>query len=364
MLRRLGRGALTTGGLGVPQRSSRRRSRVLIAIGVMSSLVASMAVVAPAPILAATPTPVAEWTFDEGTGATAHDSIGNLDGTLSSGASWITSGTPQGSGAIAFDGTANGVITIANDAALEPSSDFSISLWVRNSDVMNNPAQELVQKGFYGCDTGGSWGIREGAFNAEGTAYLDAWGYQWVVSSGGPRAFDDEWHLVMMVLDDTNDQFRMWVDGIKRTGSFPIPDHVQFGSTGRLDDALLIGGPGAGCDYLKPYDGAIDDLRIYDGALSDEQVLALTPLVDTTTVLVVEQYGTQISSAYNDAPTVFVADIRPRPGLPGTVTIYASSRPKAAGRSVKGPGRSRPARMCSGLCGKGIRTGQPRPPLP
>jgi hypothetical protein len=116
----------------------------------------------------------------------------------------------------------------------------------------------------------------------------------------------------------------MWVDGIKQTRPWPASDHVQFGSTGQSDDALLIGGPGADCEYRKPYDGAIDDLRLYDTALTDEQVLALMPIIDTTTTAVVEQYSTSVSTTFNDAPTTFIADIRPRPGSPGTVTWYAS----------------------------------------
>ena len=59
----------------------------------------------PAAALAATPpTPVAEWTFDEGSGATAADAVGNLDGALSGGATWV-SGANGSAHAIQFNGT-------------------------------------------------------------------------------------------------------------------------------------------------------------------------------------------------------------------------------------------------------------------
>ena len=81
-----------------------------------------------APVQAPTADPVAAYSFDEGSGSVAHDSIGNHDGTLKNGAAWAAAGK-FGSG-ISFDGV-DDLVTVSASSDLNLSKTFTIEAWVR-----------------------------------------------------------------------------------------------------------------------------------------------------------------------------------------------------------------------------------------
>ena len=313
---------------GWQRRPLDRRLRFVLS-PVVLALVATVAAWIPseAPLVANAvgPTPVARWTFDEGSGASAGDAVGNLDGALSGGATWLTSGAPEGTGAIAFDGI-DGLVSVASAPALEPTGGFSVLLWVRSSVTPSNTQPTIAQKGFYGCDTGGSWTISQGSDTAVGSTYLTAFGHDVRSETDYRRPlWDGAWHRLLLVVDDTNDMTETWVDGYKTTLTWPGVDEPEFGATGRLDDALLIGGSGADCPYGASFEGAIDDLRFYDSALTDAEASALMPVHDTSTTATVSQGGYPVTTAYTDLATLFSAVISPPPGEDGTTTWYLSA---------------------------------------
>ena len=125
---------------------SRRRSapwRRLFAIFVVAAAVAAGPQVA-----AAASAPVARWSFEEGTGSVAADSVGDLDGTLEAGADWLTSGAIEGDGAL--DLPTDGAVRVPNAPALEPG-ELTISAWVR-SDTPPDVGDVIIEKGAFGCD--------------------------------------------------------------------------------------------------------------------------------------------------------------------------------------------------------------------
>jgi len=127
--------------------------------------------------------PIAEWTFDDGSGVTANDAIGALDGTLSGGATWVTSNAAQGTGAIAFDGV-DDLVTISNNAALEPSGTFSVALWFKGP--MPTGLAAMVAKGVGNCGYGGLWGIDGSDTDPGGYVQLTNWPGQLPSNLGGP----------------------------------------------------------------------------------------------------------------------------------------------------------------------------------
>ena len=308
----------------MPQRRHERRFRLLSAALVAACLLASTGFFSPTGVLAANPTPVAEWTFDEGTGGTAYDSVGNLDGALSSGATWITSGAPQGSGAIAFDGTANGLVTIASGAALQ-SADITVVVWVRGSDVDFSTQHTIVRKGFYGCEAGGSWEIDQTAFDALATVRITSGQTTGFSANPHDQSWNGTWRKVFFVWDSAG-LMRVWIDGYKSSSDFGQPTSIEYGPTDRVDDALVLGGPGADCPYRQPYHGAIDDLQVFGSALSDAQILALTPVFSTTTTASALQDGQPdpATTIYNDRPMSLRAIISPPPGVNGDTDWYLS----------------------------------------
>ena len=309
---------------------------VTAAIGLVlvASVFAGSPVSRPAAALAVTPpTPIAEWTFEEGGGTTAADAVGNLDGALSGGATWV-SGANGSAHAIQFNGT-DGLVTVPNGAALEPAGNFSISMWVRGGSSSENAQHTILQKGDYGCDTGGSYRLYgvyspvAGGMNVAADVGLVDHGFAYPTSFQAPQQmWNDTWHHVVLVVDDTANSATGWIDGYQWEQAWNSPDTVRFGATGRLDAALRFGGPGADCEFWKPFNGAIDDVQLYGSALSDSQVLAMEPVHATTTTVAVFDdaacCNTPLTTLLADRPIAYRSETTPAPGADANVTWYES----------------------------------------
>ena len=75
--------------------------------------------------VATDPNLVSWWKFDEGTGSTVYDSVGNYDGTITGG-TWTTG---MFGGALDFDGT-DDYVTITTDPNLNNLGAMTISAWI------------------------------------------------------------------------------------------------------------------------------------------------------------------------------------------------------------------------------------------
>ncbi len=85
-----------------------------------------------------------QWDFDEGTGDTAYDPVGSVDGDLKSGATW-SSDNKQGGSAIEFSGTAEGYIDLGNNLGFDVDTAFSISGWMKR-EVTGSGYQTIISK--------------------------------------------------------------------------------------------------------------------------------------------------------------------------------------------------------------------------
>jgi hypothetical protein len=281
------------------------------------------AVAATAPSIASRPVradgsgPVAEWTFDEGSGTTTHDAVGTLDGTLSGGVSRITEGVPQGTGALSFDGT-DGKVVIPNDAILEPASTFSLAAWVRSGA---SGATTIIGKGGGGCWFS-SYGlaINVGLF---GEYLSDGYG-AWVgvyPSSLGSSPLDGKWHHVVLIVEPSMHMAYIYVDGRPSGGSSSgLEAGIRYNGDPLTVRDLVFGGPAeSGCGGAPGYfDGAIDDVRLYDRALDLSEIDAfLTPFATTTTVSV------DPTTMLHGATATYTATVTPVPPT-GSVVFLAS----------------------------------------
>jgi hypothetical protein len=295
-------------------------------IGVVVSLVVTVAAWTPAArpqvVGAAGPVPVAEWTFDEGIGATANDVVGSLDGTLVGGASWVTTGAAQGSGAIAFDGV-DDAVTVTTSSTLEPSGSFTLMFWVKSTDQINTSNQPILQKNFNGCDVGSSWSADQGLEGIFGQVRLAGYPNSTGAESNGYLpTWNGEWHKFAMVVDPSGGLVSAWIDGHKQVADFTVPLNLNYGASGRIDDHLRIGGPGVDCPNRKPFHGAVDDLKIFATALTDAQVLAEMPVFPTTTTVQVVQ-NQVATTVYGDAEFFLQAFMTPPPPA-GDTEFYLS----------------------------------------
>ncbi len=196
--------------------------------------------------------PIASYAFDEGSGATAHDSTATHNATIH-GAKWTEEG--KYGAALKFDGE-NDILTIPSSPELEFSEAFTLEAWVRPQDSREFGA--IITKetpGFYGyaLESGG-WakGIPEGFISPEGSVEK---------SISGPEELPlNAWSHLAFTYD--GEQMRLYVDGeLAKTASTSGP---QGG-----EGALQIGGSKLFGGYFK---GLIDEVRVYDGALDGEEI--------------------------------------------------------------------------------------------
>ncbi len=212
---------------------------------------------------------VAHWKFDESGAATALELVNAAHGTLSNGAA-ITA-TPSlpavnfpDLASLALDGTDDRV-EVADDAALNPATSFSLAAWVRRQDAA------LAYLGIYdsgeqanewwlfiaGSTAGGANNNRFG-FGERGVA--EVYSAQTIV--------DTAWHHVAVVKNgDGANNLSFYVDGLPQ-------GTASVGSVTAPSGAKRIGGllDGASLAHFK---GNLDDLRLYNRALTSAEVARL-----------------------------------------------------------------------------------------
>jgi hypothetical protein len=271
--------------------------------------------------------PVAEWTFDEGSGTTAHDSVGGLDGTLSGGATWAADG-PEGGGAISFDGVDGGV-SIPDAATLDPTGAFTVATWARTSGNPPLTFEPIIAKGDLGCDLGASWEIDASSPPSfRGAVALTNMHGSLIADGSGPW-FDGNWHLITYVVDPVNLISTTYVDGHARSQTWLGPDSVLYGGPTLVSSDLRLGATSPNCQYRKPFQGELDDLRIWDRALSQDEITAMLPTNPTTTELKLWKTSNttedaMIDSAYADESLTYRVHVTPWPAAPGDIVWYRS----------------------------------------
>jgi hypothetical protein len=307
----------------------RRDWRAAVAASAMAIVAAGMpvgSVVENVRAADTVPLPVARWTFDEGTGTVAHDAAGNADGTLTGGATWLTSGAAMGSGAIALDGV-TGAVVVPNAPSLEPVGSLTISMWVRGTNVASGAL--ILAKGSSGATCRASYSIRASGSGALATGIT-------VVGPTGQLQLDGPWwngawhRLTMISIATSSGTGGLLVagDGIGRNSVATMPETPLYGLADSND--LAIGGmPGTTCLTAPRFAGQVDDVRLYDTALSDGQLhLLTTPVVTLTTN---QPYVPVGRSAHLSASVLGPATIIEFCEIHGTTRTLVGTTPVASG---------------------------------
>ena len=196
------------------------------------------------------PTPVAEYSFDEGTGVALLDSSGNgNDGTISN-ATWTMG---KNGSALSFDG-ASSRVTIPDAASLDLTTGMTLEAWV-DSIGTNTSWRDVVYKGDDNYYLSGSsdqsnhpaGGGIIGAVHAQtyGTASLAA----------------NTWTHLAVTYDGTT--IRLYVNGTQ------VSSVAKTGTIATSTNPLTIGSDSF---YGQYFQGLIDDVRVYNIALSATQV--------------------------------------------------------------------------------------------
>jgi prepilin-type N-terminal cleavage/methylation domain-containing protein len=206
---------------------------------------------------------VGEWKFDECTSSGAvvtgvADTSGYGSAGTPAGSPTWSSDTPNGKGcSLSLNGT-NQYINMGNPAVLNMGTgDMTLSAWVKTS---NSSMLWIVDKKFAGTNDAG--------FDLTSTFFRIANGSTQTSLSFGNSITNGLWHHVAGVVNRTDGNFYLYIDGVLYTkNSF----NTSWNLTG--PDVFSIGayGPGAGGFF----NGLIDNVRLFSKSLTASEVQRL-----------------------------------------------------------------------------------------
>ncbi|HSH03785.1 MAG TPA: Ig-like domain-containing protein [Anaerolineae bacterium] len=244
--------------------------------------------------------PVAHWTFNEGSGNSTLDASGNgLNGILIDNASFRSSTLPSGqmfanASALNLDGNGDRVnIPDSSLINLDAHNQRTVSAWFQADNVnINSRKQVIWEEG--GQITGMTIYLYDGSLYGGAWAEPNNWTGSWLSSN---QISSGQWHHVALVLDSdsttgpTANSFFLYLDGVlvdmgsaaqlgSHSGNIGIGDvnqDISFHDTG---DYAGSGGHG--------FAGQIDDLRVMNLAANVNDVntlmVAWPGLADIATV--------------------------------------------------------------------------------
>ena len=213
------------------------------------------------------PSQLALWDFEEGSGTTTADGSGNgLDLTLTNGPVWSTG--QVGSSALTFDGTDDYVIKTNTNISLGNS--FSIAFWASTNDLAGGNTA-YVSNSDPGATVEGEWFVASQSTTGLSFVYNPSDGNQTTIGSN--YTLDDGlWHHIVVNYDGLNITF--YVDG---TNVYSQTASLNISATATLN--LILGNntttPG------NNLDGSLDQVVIYDCALSTAEI---SRLIETATI--------------------------------------------------------------------------------
>lgn len=222
-------------------------------------------------ILAATPAAHASllsyWTFNEGSGNTAFDSVGSVNGTLTGTAAFVGGGV-QGGAVQLSSGRASGFVDMGDNFNFTNLSSYSIQIWVQlavgdtNGYIPVARHFATVQAGYYmglgdtgdGCSNGGA-----------GTAHFYS-EYPCTPLSSVP-VNDGQWHQLVGTF--SGGVASLYVDG-----------QFQGASSGTVLNPIsgvdfMVGAITVGGVKTASFTGLADNVGIWDNALTAPEVAAL-----------------------------------------------------------------------------------------
>jgi hypothetical protein len=209
---------------------------------------------------------IAQYHFDESSGATAFDSVGSVHGALSLTGAAFSAGGISGN-AISLSQPAGGYVSMGNNFSLS-AGDFSIVLWVKTTTALNDTI--AVSKHHAGSANGYFFGISptgSGGSPNKASFYTS----EAVGAGNGPTSTtsvnDGQWHQVVGVYQASGSA-SIYVDGAPAEATTSSPSIIANTAS------FLIGGVTSGGTPTSRYTGLIDEVEIYNHALTSAEVQA------------------------------------------------------------------------------------------
>jgi hypothetical protein len=192
--------------------------------------------------------PVAQWNFDEGQGAVAHDSAGNKNDGEIHGAQWVK--LPKGS-ALIFDG--NSYVDCGKGSSLDITGPVSLEAWI-------NPAGT----------TSGEAGVMGKSYGSYLLTYYSDNACWWYIAGGTnhckARVDAGGWHHVVGTFDGKS--LAIYVDGQLGESA-----ESKFAGPGRDKNFLIACAPADPANASgSHFNGTIDAVRVYNRALPRDEI--------------------------------------------------------------------------------------------
>ena len=216
---------------------------------------------------------VNQWTFDNQNATTATDSVGNLDGSLPTGATYVAPLT-IGSHALDIAGEIDlrdGGTNTVNQTANVPG--LTMTAWVNLDSVIGND----TEIGYF--SVGGSNAARflfgVGALNGSvrvGGRTLDSDSFS-EFQTGASEISANQTYFLAAVIDYQNQTMRLHIDNkVINPGDAgtTFSNNLSAGNTSNTNSTNALIGE-------STFDGRIDDVRLYNTALTVSEVQAVIP---------------------------------------------------------------------------------------
>ena len=206
------------------------------------------------------PSPVAHWTFDEGTGTSANDISGNGNtGTLTNGPIWENGKYGK---VVKFDGS-DDYINVGTNANLQLTGAMTASAWVKTSrlPVSND---RIITSG----QTGSNYGYLLALDQATGyVQFGDSGGFVQTTSA----VHDGQWHHLVGAHTGSNtlSGLSIYIDGRLMTTT----QEGSFDGFSASSEPATIGADSNDGVIEKTFAGSIDDVRIYNYVRTPEQII-------------------------------------------------------------------------------------------
>lgn len=265
----------------------------------------------------------AYWNLDEGSGSTAQEVTGNVDGrdlTVVGETQWV-----DGVNGIAFYLDGFTVLSMNGDQQIR-SMDLSISLWAKIEGFPNPEGETpefdqhklMVIEGIGSLSIGAvDFGFWDGTPSA--SIIVDRQMNSDSMLGDEAIALDGQWHQYGLVIDDAGEVMKYYVDGVmvkeqNLIRSLGLPKLLGVPEDKGYVGNLNIGGyvDVDGKTVSRGIQGAIDEIAVYSKALSDSEMQQLastgssagtTAQTPTTTNTPVAPTTTRATTVRNDATT-------------------------------------------------------------
>jgi len=274
-------------------------------------------------------TNVAYYSFEDNS-LFAHDFSGNGNDINSYGnylmAPYITNNAAAGS--YAFGAAGDGWLYPPTNLLATLAGSFSVSLWVKTSEVHGNDNDDVYSAaGIFSAFNGGQNAVMPMGLNGSKLAFYTGGSSQDTLHSQTSINTGQYVHVVV-TRDQQSGEKKIYVNGVL--------DISDFGSTDFLSDPSQLD---IGYNNGQPFTGELDDIQFYSGVLSSNEVLQLYNNPGTTIPDVAASSESGLSAHYDfDEGTALAPDVSGN----GNDIIYAGSfggsGPSISSENIAGAG--------------------------